>query len=63
MLRCVGLSAFLCAFCMAIGFGKIVTVTSGVESFFLAMAALSATVLISSYDAYETQAGVTDRDD
>ena len=55
MLRCVMFSALLCAMCSALGFGKVVALTSGVESFFLAMAALSATVLISSYDAYETQ--------
>ncbi len=39
------------------------TLTSSVESFFLVVAALSATVLISSYDAYETQAGVPDGED
>ncbi len=56
----VGWSALLCVLCAAVGLGKIVPVTSGVESFFLAMAALSGTVLISSYDAYETQAGPND---
>lgn len=60
MLRCVTLSALLCALCAALGFGKLLPLTSGVESFFLAMAALSATVLISSYDAYETQGVETD---
>ena len=62
MLRLVGASALLCVLCAALGLGKVVQLTSGVESFFLAMAALSAMVLISSYDAYETQAGA-DRDD
>lgn len=55
MLRLVGVSAFLCVGCVAIGLGKVVPLGAGVESFFLAMAALSGTVLISSYDAYETQ--------
>ncbi len=63
MLRWVGFSALLCVLCAAIGLGKIVTLTAGVENFFLAMAALSATVLFSSYDAYETQAIGSDRDD
>lgn len=60
MLRCVMTSALLCALCSALGFGKVVPLTSGMASFFLAMAALSATVLISSYDAYETQGVETD---
>ncbi len=55
MLRLVGVSAFLCVACAAIGLGKVVPLGGSVESFFLAMAALSGTVLISSYDAYETQ--------
>lgn len=60
MLRWVGLSALLCVVCAAVGLGKVVPLASGVESFFLAMAALSGTVLISSYDAYETQATMSD---
>ena len=43
------------------GFGQVVPLTSGIENFFLAMAALSGTVLVSSYDAYETQG--PDRDE
>ena len=62
MLRLVGFSAFFCVICAALGLGKVMPLTSGVESFFLAMAALSATVFISSYDAFETQAAV-DTDD
>lgn len=60
MLRCVTFSALACALCSALGFGKVVALNSSVESFFLAMAALSATVLISSYDAYETQSVPTE---
>ena len=59
MLRWIGLSAFLCVAFVCLGLGQGTGLSSGVQSFFLAMAALSATVLISSYDAWETQ--VTDR--
>ena len=55
MLRWVVSSAFLCVMCAALGLGKIVPLGSSIEGFFLAMAALSGTVLVSSYDAYETQ--------
>lgn len=61
MLRWVGLSAILCVLCAAVGLGKVVPLAPGVENFFLAMAALSGTVLFSSYDAYETQAVATDK--
>ncbi len=63
MLRWIGFSALLCVLCAALGLGKVVPLTSAVENFFLAMAALSATVLFSSYDAYETQAVGSDADD
>lgn len=63
MLRWIGLSAVLCVLCAAFGLGKIMPLTAGVENFFLAMAALSGTVLFSSYDAYETQsAGIENAD-
>lgn len=61
MLRWIAVSAVTCVGCVAMGLGKVMPLTSGIESFFLAMAALSGTVLVSSYDAYETQA--VDRDD
>ncbi len=63
MLRLVGLSALLCVVCAALGLGKIVPLTSGLENFFLTVAALSATVSIGSYDAYETQAIPAEADD
>jgi hypothetical protein len=63
MLRWIGISALLCVLCAALGLGKVVPLTSTVENFFLAMAALSGTVLFSSYDAYETQAAGSDGDD
>ena len=56
MLRLMAISALLCVTCAALGLGKLFPLTTGIESFFLAMAALSGTVLISSCDAYETQA-------
>ncbi len=61
MLRWVTLSAVLCVAFACLGLGQVVPLASGMQSFFLAMAALSGTVLISSYDAYETQA--PDRDE
>lgn len=61
MLRWIAMSAVTCVGCAAIGLGKVYPLASGVESFFLAMSALSGTILVSSYDAYETQ-GI-DRDD
>ncbi len=61
MLRWVCLSAVLCAIFAALGLGQVVPLASSMQSFFLAMAALSGTVLVSSYDAYETQA--TEQDD
>jgi hypothetical protein len=63
MLRLVCLSALLCVVCATLGLGKIVPLTSGLENFFLALAALSATVLIGSCDAYETQSAAADADD
>ncbi len=60
MLRWIGISAFICVCCAALGFGKILPLTNGLESFFLAMAALSGTVLVSSYDAYETEVAPID---
>ena len=55
MLRWVALSAGLSALFVALGLGQIVALTPSMQSFFLAMAALTGTVLVSSYDAYETQ--------
>lgn len=63
MLRWIALSATLCVLCAAVGLGKVMPLTAGVENFFLAMAALSGTVLFSSYDAYETQSAVIDQAD
>ena len=60
MLRWVILSAALCAAFGSLGLGAVVPLASGVQSFFLAMAALTGTVMVSSYDAYETQAADTD---
>lgn len=61
MLRWIAMSAVTCVGCAALGLGKVYPLASGVESFFLAMSALSGTILVGSYDAYETQ-GI-DRDD
>ena len=55
MLRWIAMSAITCVGCAALGLGKVMPLASGVESFFLAMAALSGTILVGSYDAYETQ--------
>jgi len=63
MLRLVGLSALLCVGCATLGLGQVIPLTSGVENLFLTMAALSATVLVSSCDAYETQSAAVDADD
>ena len=63
MLRWIGLSAGLCAVSSALGSGKVIHLTAGIEGCFLVVAALSAMVLISSYDAYETQGTAADSDD
>ena len=60
MLRLLASSAFICIGCALLGLGKLVPLTSNMESFFLAMAAMAATVFISSYDAYETQAPLSE---
>lgn len=63
MLRWIGLSAGLCAVSSALGSGKIMHLTAGIEGCFLVVAVFSAMVLIGSYDAYETQGVSAETDD
>ncbi len=63
MLRWIGWSALACVLCATLGLGKVVPLAPGVQNLFLMLAALSATVLFSSTDAYETQAAGADPDD
>lgn len=55
MLRWVAISAISSVTFAALGLGQIVPLAPGMQSFCLAMAAFAGTVLVSSYDAYETQ--------
>ena len=53
----------LCAASAAVVFGHVVPMASPVSSLCLAVCALSATLLIGSFEAYETRAVKVDRDD
>ena len=64
MLRVLMALAALCVGSALMGFGKIVPLQSSASGLCLAIFALSATLLIGSVEAYETQARrVVDRDD
>lgn len=63
MLRWMGWSALACVVCATLGLGKVVPLGHGLENLFLTVAALSATVLFSSTDAYETQVVEADWDE
>ena len=64
MLRLTGVSGALCVICSALGPGKVVPLAAGTEDLFLVVAALSATVLFGSSDAYGTEASAwSDRDE
>ena len=56
MLRWIISLTFLCAISAAIGFGHFVPLASTLNSLCLMVFALSATLLIGSFEAYETQA-------
>ena len=64
MLSLIAASGALCVSCSTSLLGKVVPLAAGIENLFLVVAALSATVLLGSSDAYETDASaVSDRDD
>lgn len=63
MLRWIVALASLCAVSAVIGFGHVVPLASTLSSFCLIVFALSATLLIGSFEAYETQAVRVERDD
>ena len=63
MLRWIIALSVLCTASAAIGFGKIVPAASPISSVSLAIFALSAVLLISAFDAFETQAVPSDQDD
>ena len=63
MLRWMSALAALCVGSAALGFGHVTPVDGRVSSLCLAVCALSATLLIGSFEAYETQAVRGDRDD
>lgn len=53
----------LCVGSAALGFGHVASVSAHLSGLCLAIFALSATLLIGSFEAYETQAVRRDRDD
>lgn len=55
--------AALCAASAALGFGHVTPMSGTLSGVCLAVFALSATLLIGSFEAYETQAVRRDRDD
>lgn len=63
MLRWMFALFALCVGSAVLGFGRIVPLPEGSASICLAIFALSATLLIGSFEAYETQAIRTERDD
>jgi len=63
MLRWILALFTLCVASAALGFGKIVPLPGASASICLAVFALSATLLIGSFEAYETQAVRAERDD
>ena len=63
MLRWILALAALCVGSAALGFGHVTAIDGRMSSLCLAVCALSATLLIGSFEAYETQAVRGDRDD
>lgn len=63
MLRWIIALSVLCAGSAAMGFGHFVPLASTLSSLCLTVFALSATLLIGSFDAYETQAVLVERDE
>ena len=64
MLRLIMALAALCVGSAAMGLGKVIPVPATTSGLCLAVFAISATLLIGSFEAYETQATrVVDRDD
>ena len=63
MLRWILALAALCVGSAALGFGHVAPVSGTLSGLCLAVCALSATLLIGSFEAYETQAIRHDRDD
>jgi hypothetical protein len=64
MLRWITLLSGTCLGSGAVGLGMIGPVDGGARGWCLALTALSATFLISSFDAYETEASrASDRDE
>jgi hypothetical protein len=62
MLRWIVMLAALCFVSAALGLGQFIPMASSMQSFFLILTAVSAMLLISTCDAFETQA-VRVRDD
>ncbi len=63
MLRWMMALAALCVGSAALGFGHVTPVSGSLSGLCLAIFALSATLLIGSFEAYETRAVRGDRDD
>lgn len=64
MLRLITLLLGTCLVSAAAGLGLVGPVDASARSWCLALTALSATLLVSSFDAYETEQAVTvDRDE
>lgn len=63
MLRWIVALSLLCAASAAVGFGHVVPFASTLSSLCLMVFALSATLLIGSFEAYETQALRVESDD
>ena len=63
MLRWMMALAALCVGSAALGFGHVTPMSGTLSGVCLAVFALSATLLIGSFEAYETQAVRPDRDD
>ncbi len=63
MLRWMMALAALCVVSAALGFGHVTPVSGALSGVCLAVFALSATLLIGSLEAYETQAVRHDRDE
>ncbi len=63
MLRLMLALAALCVGSAALGLGHVAPISGAMSGLCLAVFALSATLLIGSFEAYETQAVGRDRDD
>ncbi len=63
MLRWITLFSLLCGTSALLGFSNMVPAASSLNGLCLAIFAFSAVLLIGSFEAYETQAVLSDRDD